>query len=75
VKFRHHSSGVPVPFAQLAQRLEVLHGGSFGIVSMESWLSTAIELGIEDLIVSYLRANVAGGGKLTFPYLGTSLVG
>ncbi|KAI9687177.1 MAG: putative Hybrid PKS-NRPS biosynthetic cluster [Bathelium mastoideum] len=70
VEFRHHSSGVKVPFGQLAERLHSLYGGWFKVVSMECWLQSAIEHGIEDLIVSYLRANVARGGNLLFPYLG-----
>ena len=72
ISFRHHSSGVRVPFSQLAQRMETLHGGKFGVVSLNDWLEMAVKLGIEDLIVSYLKANVAGGGNLTFPYLGMS---
>ncbi|PKX89195.1 lovastatin nonaketide synthase [Aspergillus novofumigatus IBT 16806] len=70
--FRHHSSGVRVPFSQLAQRMESIHGGKFEEVSMSDWIRSAVELGIEDLIVSYLEANVAGGANLTFPYLGMS---
>ncbi|KAI1387791.1 lovastatin nonaketide synthase [Hypoxylon trugodes] len=70
VSFRHHSSGVKVPFGQLARHMESLYGGTFETVSMDEWLQVAEGLGIEDLIVSYLKANVAGGSKLEFPYLG-----
>ncbi|KAF7171749.1 hypothetical protein CNMCM5623_004041 [Aspergillus felis] len=70
--FCHYSSGVRVPFSQLAQRMESIHGGKFEKVSMSDWLRSAVKLGIEDLIVSYLEANVAGGANLTFPYLGMS---
>jgi len=38
VEFRHHSSGVRVPFARLAQRMEDLNGESFEVVSMAQWL-------------------------------------
>jgi len=70
VCFRHHSSGVQVPFSQIAQRMESLHGGKFEVVSMADWIRSAVDAGIKDLIVSYLEANVAGGGDLKFPYLG-----
>ncbi|KUJ09018.1 lovastatin nonaketide synthase [Mollisia scopiformis] len=73
ISFKHHSSGVQVPFSQLARRMENLYGGKFALVSMAEWILTAIELGIEDLIVRYLEANIAGGGKLVFPYMGESL--
>lgn len=70
ISFRHHSSGVRVPFSQLAERMETLYGGKFEVVGLGDWIRSAVKLGIEDLIVSYLEANVAGAGKLTFPYLG-----
>jgi aspyridone synthetase (hybrid polyketide synthase/nonribosomal peptide synthetase) len=70
VIYQHHSSNLRVPFNELARRLETLHSGNFTIVSMSEWLRTAVELGIEELIVSYLEANLAGGGTLMFPYLG-----
>ncbi|RYP45085.1 hypothetical protein DL768_008516 [Monosporascus sp. mg162] len=70
LQFRHHSSNVKVSFSQLAQRMEFLYGGEFKAVSMDDWLESASKLGVEDLIVSYLRANVAGGDHLSFPYLG-----
>lgn len=70
VVFCHHSSNVRVPFHELGRRLEELHGGKFTTVAMSEWLRGAVELGIEELIVSYLEANVAGGGTLLFPYLG-----
>jgi len=73
ISFRHHSSGVRVPFRDLGKRMENLHGGKFETVPMEEWLQVAQELGIEDLIVSYLRANVANGAKLEFPYLGMGM--
>ena len=73
IAFRHHSSGVRVPFSQLAQRMETLHGGRFEVVSLSDWIQKAQKLGIEDLIVSYLEANVANAPNLTFPFLGVEL--
>ncbi|KAL3477706.1 lovastatin nonaketide synthase [Aspergillus californicus] len=70
VIFRHHSSGVQIPFSALAARLESLYGDRVETVGMDEWLEGAVELGIEELIVSYLRANVANGAKLEFPFLG-----
>lgn len=70
VVFQHHSSNVRIHFNELAQRLEMLHGRTFATVSMSEWLRGALQLGIEELIVSYLEANLAGGGTLMFPYLG-----
>ena len=70
VVYRHHSSNMRVPFNELARRLEALHSGTFTIVSMSEWLRRALQLGIEELIVSYLEANLAGGATLMFPYLG-----
>ena len=70
ISFRHHSSGVRMPFSQLAQRMESLHGGEFEVVSMSDWIRSALKLGIDDLIVSYLEANVANAPNLTFPFLG-----
>ena len=70
ISFRHHSSGVRVPFSQLAHRMATLHGGKFEVVSMLDWIRSALKLGIDDLIVSYLEANVANAPNLTFPFLG-----
>ncbi|KAH7408173.1 lovastatin nonaketide synthase [Phaeosphaeria sp. MPI-PUGE-AT-0046c] len=70
VAFRHHSSGVKVPFSELASRMEQLYGGTFTSVGLEQWIEKAVERGLPDLIVSYLRANVVGRGRLDFPYLG-----
>jgi aspyridone synthetase (hybrid polyketide synthase/nonribosomal peptide synthetase) len=70
VTFLHHSSGAKVPFRDLAARMKDLHGGEFKTVSLSEWIGTASKLGMEYLIVSYLKANVEGAGKLTFPYLG-----
>jgi len=68
--FRHHSSNIRVPFSQLADRMRGIYGGDFTRVEMSEWLQSAAKLGIEDLIVSYIEANIVGGGDLTFPYLG-----
>jgi len=54
----------------LANRLQSIYGGNFVKVSMAEWLQSAIKLGIESLIVSYIEANIVGGGELIFPYLG-----
>ncbi|KAL4734223.1 lovastatin nonaketide synthase [Aspergillus similis] len=70
VCFRHHSSGVRITFDQLASRMANLYGGHFEKVNLASWIRRARELGMEELIVSYLEANVAGAGRLRFPYLG-----
>ena len=68
--FRHLSSNVRTPFSEFGSRLEMMQGEKYTAVSMEEWLGTASELGIEELIVSYLRANMGGSAVLTFPYLG-----
>jgi len=68
--FRHHSSNIRVPFRDLADRMRSIYGGEFNRVDMSEWLQSAVKLGIEDLIVSYIEANIVGGGDLTFPYLG-----
>lgn len=70
IVFCHHSSGVKVPFSQLAERMEALYGGKFQTVSMPTWLSKANEKGIKDVIVSYLEANFAANAELKFPFLG-----
>ena len=70
ISFRHHSSGVRVPFSQLKQRMQTLYGHSFETVSLADWIQRARKLGIEDLIISYLEANVAGAERLVFPFLG-----
>jgi amino acid adenylation domain-containing protein len=70
VAFHHHSSGVKVPFGELASRLEKLHGEEFAKLEIEEWIEKASNLGLDDLIVSYLRANVVGRRDLSFPYLG-----
>ncbi|XXG98991.1 hypothetical protein Hte_005324 [Hypoxylon texense] len=71
VEYRHHSSGVKMPFDLLGKRMEALYGRKFDVVSMEGWIDLAVELGIENVIVSYLKANVVGASSLTFPYLGS----
>jgi aspyridone synthetase (hybrid polyketide synthase/nonribosomal peptide synthetase) len=70
VAFRHYSSGVKVPWNKLSERMEVLYGGTFEMVPMDDWVRTAVGLGIEELIVSYLEANIVGAGRLVFPYMG-----
>ncbi|KAK2752687.1 putative Hybrid PKS-NRPS biosynthetic cluster [Arachnomyces sp. PD_36] len=70
VSFRHHSSGVRITFDELAPRMASLYGGHFEKVPLANWIQRARELGMEELIVSYLDANVAGAGRLKFPYLG-----
>lgn len=40
---------------------------------MSDWINNAVELGIEELIVSYLETNVSRGERLVFPYLGDPL--
>lgn len=70
VLFRHYSSEVRVPWSGLAKRMEELHGGTFATVSMNEWIQKAVKLGIEELIVSYIEANVVGAAKLVFPYMG-----
>lgn len=72
LSFRHYSSGVKVPFRQLGSRMGELYGGSFEMVPMAEWIDTAAGLGIESVIVSYLKANMAGTARLTFPYMGAS---
>ncbi|KAG6365497.1 hypothetical protein INS49_007108 [Diaporthe citri] len=72
LSFRHYSSGVKVPFCDLGSRMEALYGGSFETVPMAEWIDTAARLGIESVIVSYLKANMAGTARLTFPYMGAS---
>ena len=39
-------------------------------MGLGTWIQAAQELGIDELIVSYLEANVAGAGRLVFPYMG-----
>ncbi|KAJ0418299.1 lovastatin nonaketide synthase [Aspergillus carlsbadensis] len=70
ISFRHHSSGVRITFDQLAPRMGSLYGGHFEKVELVAWIRHARQLGMEELIVSYLQANVAGAGSLRFPYLG-----
>ncbi|KAL4761091.1 uncharacterized protein BDW70DRAFT_159960 [Aspergillus foveolatus] len=66
VCFRHHSSGVRITFDQLASRMASLYGGHFEKVHLAPWIRRARDLGMEELIVSYLEANVAGV-RLRFP--------
>lgn len=73
LEFRHYSSGVRVPFGQLASRMGELYGGTFETVSLAEWIQRAVRLGIPSVIVSYLEANVAGSENLTFPYMGSFL--
>ncbi|KAK8024536.1 polyketide synthase [Apiospora rasikravindrae] len=70
IAFYQYSSGVKVPFSDLSHRMEVLYGRAFERVHLSEWIDGAAKLGLEDLIVSYLEANVAGGQKLVFPYMG-----
>lgn len=72
LSFLHYSSGVKVPFGQLARQMESLYGGAYETVSLEEWIHCAVTHGIESVIVSYLRANVAGSTELAFPYMGTT---
>lgn len=70
ISFRHYSSGVKVSWSQMSDRMRGLYGGDFEMVPMKDWIKSAVELGIEELIVSYLEANVVEGEKLVFPFLG-----
>ncbi len=72
IAFKHYSSEVQVPFSRLAEHIERLYGGTFTLVSMHEWIASTVELGIEELIMRYLETNIAGGGRLIFPYMGRS---
>ncbi|KAI3391564.1 hypothetical protein diail_7142, partial [Diaporthe ilicicola] len=48
--FRHYSSGVRVPFGQLASRMEELYGGKFETVLLDEWIRRAVRLGIQSVI-------------------------
>ena len=72
LRIRHYSSGKQVPVYDFKHHMEEIHGCSFEELSMGKWLSRAVALGIENLIVSYLEAIVERGDKISFPYLGSS---
>jgi aspyridone synthetase (hybrid polyketide synthase/nonribosomal peptide synthetase) len=69
IVFHHHSSGVKVPFDELGTRMEQLYGGMLSVVGIEEWIQKAAQVGLDDLIVSYLQANVVGRKSLDSPYL------
>ncbi|KAI8632911.1 lovastatin nonaketide synthase [Xylariaceae sp. FL1651] len=70
ILFRHHSGGVEVPFQDIAQRMGSFYGGHYDTISLDDWIASAQAIGLESLVASYLKANVAGVTDLTFPYLG-----
>ena len=70
ISFRHYSSGVRVPFNDLAARMAMLYGGEFRSLEISQWISVAAQAGLESLIVSYLKENVVGQERLLFPFLG-----
>jgi amino acid adenylation domain-containing protein len=71
VRFQHHSSNVRVPFGQFAQRLREMHGGEFEAVDPVEWLKASAEVGMQELLVIHLQANMASGQPMLLPYLGT----
>ncbi|PHH91574.1 hypothetical protein CDD83_11168 [Cordyceps sp. RAO-2017] len=70
VRFRHHSSGVRVPFGRFADRMRALYGGEFELIDPSTWLRAAAAHGMGDLLVMHLRANMESGKPMVFPYLG-----
>ena len=72
LRFRHHSCGKKVPVHELGTYMAELEGVVFETIALKEWLAKATELGIEDLIVTYLEAIVERGDTITFPYLGES---
>ncbi|OAQ65042.1 hybrid NRPS/PKS enzyme [Pochonia chlamydosporia 170] len=70
VCFRHQSSNVRVPFNKLACRLQQVHNREFEVVDASEWLDCAVTAGMEHLLFIHLRATMASGSPIIFPYLG-----
>lgn len=56
--FRHHSSDVRITFDQVASRMANLYGGHIEKVDLAAWIRRARDLGMEELIVSYLEVTL-----------------
>jgi thioester reductase-like protein len=72
-RFIYHCSGVKVLPADFRQYMEKFHGGAFKELPLDEWIESAQKQGLEELIVTYLRAVVGRGETLVFPYMGTEL--
>ncbi|KAI4210919.1 MAG: hypothetical protein LQ351_006238 [Letrouitia transgressa] len=70
IRFRHYSGGIKTPVSNFKLRMEQTYGGRFAEIEMKEWIQRARELGIEDLVVSYLEAVVSRGETISFPYMG-----
>lgn len=70
IRFRHHNSEHKVPVQEFGVYMEGVYGGRFETVGMHEWLARATEMGIEDLIVSYLDAIVGRRDVISFPFMG-----
>lgn len=67
VVFRHHSGKMCVYFNESAQRLEALHAAPL-LCSVHRSSFGHVSLALRSLIVSYVKANIVGGGTLMFPW-------
>ena len=70
ISYYHHSSDVRVPFSEFGRRMESLHGGEFEEVTPLEWLTAAAGVGMQELLVIHLKANMESKKPLVFPYLG-----
>ncbi|UKZ74626.1 hypothetical protein TrVFT333_002296 [Trichoderma virens FT-333] len=62
--FQHHSSGVRVRPSEFKSFMEDFYHAEFKELELEQWIQAALELGIEELIVVYLRAVLERGRSL-----------
>ncbi|KAL7905494.1 putative PKS-NRPS protein [Trichoderma velutinum] len=73
LSFQHHSSGVRVPPEEFKSFMEGFYHSEFEEVEVEQWIRGALEHGIEELIVVYLRAITERGARMVFPFMGNTL--
>ncbi|UKZ48078.1 putative Hybrid PKS-NRPS biosynthetic cluster [Trichoderma virens] len=61
------------PPSEFKSFMEDFYDAEFKELELEQWIQAALELGIEELIVVYLRAVLERGAKLVFPFMGNTL--
>ncbi|KAF2717074.1 acetyl-CoA synthetase-like protein [Polychaeton citri CBS 116435] len=68
-RFQHHFSGKRIVPVEFKQYMELFYGGKFKELPLDEWIVAARHQGLEELIITYLRAVTERGDALIYPYM------
>lgn len=69
-RFQHYSGGVKVRPTEFRAYMEKFYQREFREVELDEWIAEVLKLGIEELIVVYLREVMESGRQIVFPFMG-----